>query len=657
MAAPTWPTDADGGERASSQTNEEAHRALLRAFLFGNPPQQLGEEEAGTALSTLNRRLETWLRMVSPVDFVLAEGAPAGTDGNHIFLPPALPLPFNAFGDPALYRVMAFFQLGLLEGGFLQDRAFLGEIYRDWTLRSCYHLLVAQWILEDGAKRYPGFRRDLQTVSAMDSAGRLRVNLTEVPREGIPRQFIPLYDALTLCLNWPQPGRIGKEAASAVQAVRKAENAVSARLVATGQAHLLCRVFQEARLGPPPIPDFLGLIRPEWILGVEAREQEGNKDWMKGQVPLRRLRQAVKEGRTRSVSRRFRDKIKAKMALPPSESISSMPAYGPARDEARKKATQQKDPSWKVGQSASDLLLKPAANAPEGDGQPHKEWDHKRGAYRLSGTRVFSPNAHTGPLENYRSIVENHKREINQIRSRFEALRVEERWVGRQLEGPEIDLSAAIRAQCDLAAGHQPQQNIYRRFIRRQRDLCVMTLVDLSGSTKGAVLYEQQRAIVLFSAALQALDLPHAFYGFNGSAPHQCMLSRIKAFDARYDESVQQRLGNLRAEGGTRLGAHIREATRLLDQQPQSRRLLLLLSDGKPEARGEYRGQYGEADSEMAVKEARRLGVVVHCISMDASDEAPVYLKRIFSPGHFHLVEQADQLPARLPEVFRSLVR
>jgi Mg-chelatase subunit ChlD len=657
VAAPTWPTDTGSLGRASAQTAEEAQRAVLRAFLFGQPPQHLAEEEAGTALSTLNRRLETWLRMISSTDFVLAEGFPAGTDGRHIFIPPALPLPINALSDNSLYRVMAFFQLAVLQGGFLEDRALLGEIYRDWSLRSCYHLLIAHWVLADGCKRYPGLKKDMLVVQAMDSAGRLRVNLTEVPREGIPPAFIPLYRGLTLCLNWPDPGRKGSEATQAVEAILGAPNATAARLVASGQAHRLCAAFKNARLGPPPIPDFLGLIRPEWILGEEARSQETSGDWKKGQIPLRRLKQAVKEGRTRSAGRRFREKIRAKMALPPGESISSMPAYGPARDAARAKAVPPTDSRWMAGKTPTELTQDGGQTERESKGQPHREWDCKRGAYRLSSTRVFSPPAPGGPLENFQSIVSNHKREISQIRARFEALRVEERWIGRQLDGPEIDLAAVIRAQCDLAAGHQPQQNIYRRFIRQQRDLCVMTLVDLSGSTKGAVLYEQQRAIVLFSEALQTLDLPHAFFGFNGSAPNQCILSRLKGFDEPYDESVQRRLGNLKAEGGTRMGAHIREASRLLDQRPQSRRLLLLLSDGKPEARGEYRGRYGEADSEMAVKEARRLGVIVHCISLDASEAAPTYLNSIFGPGHFHLMDQASSLPVRLPNVFRSLVR
>jgi uncharacterized protein YegL len=658
MGAPTWPTDADSKDGSSGgRSDEEAERAILRAFLFGDPPRHLGEEEAGTTLHSLQRRLEAWLHMVCEGDFKLAAGTPAGTDGQHLFLPPALPLPIRPDADVALFRVMGFFQRRLVEGGFLEDRALLGEIYRDWSLRSCYHLLVAHWILADGAKRFPGLARDLEVVVAMESAGRLRVNLTEVPREGIPHAFLPLYEGLTICLNWPEAGPQGQVAREAVQALRAAKTDAAARLLANGKSRQLVEHFRSLRLGPPPVPDFLGLIRPEWILGLEARELEANEDWKKGQLPLRRLRQAVKERRASALGSRLRDKLRDKMALPPEGSVSKLPAYGPARDAARAELAEQGQAEWKPGQSVGAITTGAAGEDLLAEGHPHHEWDHERRAYRIHATRVLSPVAQGGPLENYRQITQKHRREIAQIRRRFEALRVEERWIGRQLDGPELDLEAVVRAWSDLAAGHQPQQNIYRRFVRQRRDLCVMTLVDLSGSTKGAVLYEQQRGIVLFAEALQSLALPHAFYGFNGSAPTDCRLYRLKGFEEGYEEDVLRRLGNLRAEGGTRLGAHIREASRLLDQQPQGRRLLLLLSDGRPEARGVYRGVYGEKDSEMAVQEARRMGVQIHCISMDASETAPEYLRAIFGPGHYHLMDRAEALPFRLAEVFRGLVK
>ncbi|MEC7241200.1 MAG: hypothetical protein VXW32_08160, partial [Myxococcota bacterium] len=620
----------------SSQLSEdEVERAYLRDFLFGNPPRQLGTEDSGTALYELQRRLEAWLRMVSATPFELTGGSPSGTDLQRIFVPPALPLPVRSRSDAALYRVMGLIQLGLIEHGFLHDRALLGELYRDWTLRSTYHLLAAQWILQHYIRRFPGIENDLRRVSAMESAGKLRVNLTEVPRDGIPNAFTPLYDGLTIGLNWNTDSPDGLAAERAVDAVRQTPEPAGALLVVSGQARRLRDEFMSRRLGPPPLPEVVGLIRPEWILGEEARQQEAGQDWREGQLPLRRLKQAIKDRKAAAIGSRLREKIRQKMALPPEESIRDMPAYGPARDAARAAAVQTKERRFTPSADVSSFTQGGGEDLPDSEGQAHHEWDASRGAYRIAAVRVLSPAANSGPLENYQRICEQQRREIALVRRRFAALRVEERWVGRQPDGPELDMASAIRAYCDIHAGKEPAQEIYRKFIRQRRDLCVMTLVDLSGSTKGSVLYEQQRAIVLFAEALSTLDLPHAFYGFNGTGAQDCRLSRIKGFDEHYEDPVLRRLGNLRAEGGTRLGAHIREASRLLALRPQARRLLLLLSDGKPEERGEYRGRYGVRDSEMAVAEGRPNGIQVHCISLDPAEEAPTYLTRIFGPGRF----------------------
>ena len=84
--------------------------------------------------------------------------------------------------------------------------------------------------------------------------------------------------------------------------------------------------------------------------------------------------------------------------------------------------------------------------------------------------------------------------------------------------------------------------------------------------------------------------------------------------------------------------------------------MLILLSDGKPEDRNEYRGNYGIKDSAMAVSEAQRAGIHVHCISMDESEDAVEYLSEIFGPGRFLQVPNVDALPTRLSEVFRGLI-
>ena len=114
---------------------------------------------------------------------------------------------------------------------------------------------------------------------------------------------------------------------------------------------------------------------------------------------------------------------------------------------------------------------------------------------------------------------------------------MEERWIGGLPDGPEIDLNRAIMAVTDIQAGLQPKEDFYRRFMRMPHPVCILTAVDLSGSTQGNVLRLEQEALVLFAEGLRTLGLPHGFYGFNGSHPQECFLYKLKGFE---DEATQK---------------------------------------------------------------------------------------------------------------------
>ena len=85
--------------------------------------------------------------------------------------------------------------------------------------------------------------------------------------------------------------------------------------------------------------------------------------------------------------------------------------------------------------------------------------------------------------------------------------------------------------------------------------------------------------------------------------------------------------------------------------------MLILLSDGKPEDRGEYRGRYGVLDAAMAVRELARDNVQVHTISLRRSDGDDAWLGEIFGPGRTLSLQSVDLLPERLPELFRGLIK
>jgi len=128
----------------------------------------------------------------------------------------------------------------------------------------------------------------------------------------------------------------------------------------------------------------------------------------------------------------------------------------------------------------------------------------------------------------------------------------------------------------------------------------------------------------------------------------------VKDFTEPVGAQVRRRVAALEPDGYTRTGAAIRHASALLAREPARHRLLLVLTDGKPNDVDHYPGRYGIQDTRQAVAEARLQGLVAFCLTVDR--EAPAYMPSIFGPRGYALLRRQELLPAVLVEVVRRLL-
>lgn len=229
----------------------------------------------------------------------------------------------------------------------------------------------------------------------------------------------------------------------------------------------------------------------------------------------------------------------------------------------------------------------------------------------------------------------------------------------RQRQGDDIDIDAAVEARVDTLAGSPHEDDSYLESLRRRRDLAVLVLLDVSGSagepgTAGKPVHEHQRAAAgALTAALHRLGDRVALYAFNSRGRQAVQLLRVKTFADRLDGAAARRLAAVTPGAYTRLGAAIRHATTVLDEQGGTpRRLLVVLSDGFAYDHG-YEGRYGEADARRALVEARQRGVGCLCLSV-GTDTDPAALRRVFGAAAHASVPRVEQLPGIIGPLFRS---
>jgi nitric oxide reductase NorD protein len=244
--------------------------------------------------------------------------------------------------------------------------------------------------------------------------------------------------------------------------------------------------------------------------------------------------------------------------------------------------------------------------------------------------------------------------------SLFEMLKPRRIWLNGQADGSELDINAVIDSATDRLRGVKAAEvGLFRSFRNAERDLSCLLLADLSLSTDSHINGEQRvidvirDSLFLFSEALAATGDRFSLYGFSSRRRSHVRFHTLKTFGENYSPEVKGRIQAIKPGYYTRMGAAIRYSTQLLSKEVSSEKLLLILTDGKPNDLDKYEGRHGIEDTRMAVREAAELGVRPFCVTID--EKARDYLPYLFGNTSYMLVRNAGELPAKLPLLYARL--
>jgi nitric oxide reductase NorD protein len=283
----------------------------------------------------------------------------------------------------------------------------------------------------------------------------------------------------------------------------------------------------------------------------------------------------------------------------------------------------------------------------------YDEWDFRRHHYRKNWCILREIDMHPSSEPLVEQTLEKYSGLVLELRRSFEALRGENRRLKRQPIGDDIDLEAVVEAQAAARAGHEISERLFTQVRRLDRDTAVIFMVDVSGSTKGWINDAERESLVLLCEVVEILGDQYAIYGFSGMTRKRCELYRIKRFDDAYDDEVKARIAGIRPQDYTRMGVTIRHLTKLLQTIEARTRLLITLSDGKPDDYDGYRGEYGIEDTRQALIETRRAGIHPFCITIDKT--AREYLPHMYGEASYALVNEVTKLPSKVSEIYRRL--
>lgn len=284
----------------------------------------------------------------------------------------------------------------------------------------------------------------------------------------------------------------------------------------------------------------------------------------------------------------------------------------------------------------------------------YPEWDYKKRVYKENFCTLYPEKIEGDSPDFYHQMINDNKSTLIILKKILANIHNRLHTQKGRYDGEDIDLDAAIGYFTDLHIGTTPNEAIYIEKKKRQKDFSILILLDISLSSDGyidgkKILDLEKEAAILLGEILDENHIDFSIAGFYSNTRNHAVFQTVKDFEESWNKSCKK-IGTLQAQGYTRIGTALRHAASLLKNRPQSRRWLLLLTDGKPNDYDRYEGQYGIHDVQQALKELAQQDTQCHAYAIEAT--AKLYLPRMFGNNQYHIISS----PQHLVKAFSQLL-
>lgn len=299
----------------------------------------------------------------------------------------------------------------------------------------------------------------------------------------------------------------------------------------------------------------------------------------------------------------------------------------------------------------------------------YDEWDRELGDYRTRWCRIIERPGSRGSRGFVELVRGRYAGIISSVRYQFQLMRPENlRKIRGEVDGEDYDLQLVIDYALDKRSTGLIDDRLYTRKLRRERDVAVSFLLDMSSSTARTISRDprkpytqpgqriidiEKEGLVLMSEALEAVGDVYSMQGFTSEGRRNVKFYVIKDFSEAYSADVERRIGGITYQNNTRLGAAIRHATTRLASQDARTKLLVVLSDGRPYDHDYGDSRYAREDTRMALRQSRLAGITPFCITIDRESEDQ--LRDMYGEVGYTIIDDVLSLPERLPGIYTRL--
>lgn len=287
----------------------------------------------------------------------------------------------------------------------------------------------------------------------------------------------------------------------------------------------------------------------------------------------------------------------------------------------------------------------------------YDEWDYSKRSYKFNYCKVYPKTQLKNDVSYYKNTLLKNKATLRALRKMLTTVNNKYQLQRRQTQGEEFDIDAVTDLFVDVQSGHTPSEKIYLNHRKKEKDLSILLLLDISLSSDGyaagnRVIDVEKEVSILFGELLNEFNIDFSIDCFYSKTRNHSTYITLKGFEEDWNKS-KFKVGAVDPSGYTRIGAALRHSGALLDKRETKNKWVILISDGKPNDYDKYEGKYGVNDVKQALRELNERQINSYALAIEA--QAKYYLPQMFGQNHYQILTTPVELLNSLVLLFEKI--
>ncbi|CAM3872960.1 nitric oxide reductase activation protein NorD [Flavobacterium sinopsychrotolerans] len=287
----------------------------------------------------------------------------------------------------------------------------------------------------------------------------------------------------------------------------------------------------------------------------------------------------------------------------------------------------------------------------------YNEWDFSKRIYKENFCKVYPKSQQKTDPNYYKKTIAKNASTLLGLRKMLTNVNNRMQQQKRQTQGDEFDIDAITDLYIDVHSKRTPSENIYISNRKKEKDLSILILLDISLSSDGyaagnRVIDVEKEVSILFGEILNEFNIDFSIDSFYSKTRNFSTYLTVKDFDENWN-IAKHKIGAIEPNGYTRIGAALRHAGARLDKRNTKNKWVILISDGKPNDYDKYEGKYGINDVKQALRELNNRNINSYALAIEA--QAKYYLPQMFGQNHYQILTTPVELLRSLVQLYEKI--